>query len=450
MRLPDIALFSLFKPSVIEGLAEEQELRRWGLISVWAVILTVLALLLWGIIAPLHGAVVAHGMLRVESERKIVQHQEGGLVKEILVKNGSVVKRGQLLILLEDLRVDANYDIIDQQYDAELAKTSRLEAERDFLGEIKFPGRLKVRQKIPLVADILRKEGELFRQRRKSLSLQIEILRQQIAEANYEISAEAEQVAADANGQTAARSEIDANNTLLQKGFIAPTRMTALQRGLSDYESRLGEHKADLSRAKQKQSDLRLKIEGLQSNYRETAVSELKEATVKLNELAEQIKPAQDAQQRQQVLSPVDGIVMDLKLHTIGASISPREPILSVVPQDKTLVVDAKLPLDAISELTLGMTADVRLSAFQQRTTPLVEGKLTYISADAVTDNKPNEPPYYSAEVMLDEKSVVDAKVGPLQPGMPVEVYLRTHPRNAIDYFLAPITQSLYRAFRER
>ncbi len=430
--------------------AEALEVRRWGRLGAWTALLSLGALLVWGGLAPLDSAVIGQGLLKVESYRQVVQHQEGGIVKAILVKNGDTVKQGQPLLVIDDVRVTASLDLLEQQYFSELAKNSRLRAEREMATRVAWPAELETAAKRPEVAEIRHKELDLFQQRRATLGQQLEILTRQSKDASAEASATERQVQADRQGTQTVRDEARANRALLDKGFISPTRMLGLDRAEADYAARLAEHEADLARARQKLSDLQFRMEGLRNTYRETAAAELKESNDRLNELQQRFRPAVDASQRQQLLAPAAGIVVDLKVHTVGSVVGPRDTLMEIVPADQNLVAELKLPLDSVSDLSLGMRADVRLSAFQQRTTPLVEGRLEYVSADAVSDPGMPQQPYYLARVRLDEQSLKAARVGTLQAGMPVEAYLRVRSRSAMGYLFDPITQSLDRAFRER
>lgn len=427
---------------------EELELRRWSGLALWTVLASALAMLVWAVLAPLHGAVVSRGILRVEQHRQVVQHQEGGIVKAILVENGSKVRKGQALIELDDSRISAGYDIVRQQYDAEQAKVARLQAEESFQEHVRFPADLEQRRDDRFIAETLRRESELFRQRARTLHLQVDILTRQIAEIDKEIAATGEQVEADETAVKKMAAEIKVNAPLLDQGFISPTRMLSLERSQADYQDRLSEHRADLSRALQKQNDLRLRIEEVRNAYRQTAVSELKDSSARANELREQVKPALDARQRQTVVAPMDGEIVNLQVHTIGAVIPPRETVMEIVPSSHDLIAEIRLPLEAISELSAGMPAEVRLLAFQYRSTPLVKGELIYLSADALAGR--DGEPYYEGQIRLDQRDLAAARLGSLQPGMPVEAFIRTRSRNALSYLVDPVQQSLYRSFRER
>lgn len=429
---------------------EAIEVRKWGRRGLITALVGCGIPVVWAILAPLDSAVVAQGVLKVESYRQVVQHQEGGIVKSILVRNGDQVKRGQPLLVVEDMRVTATVDALEQQYYSEWAKNLRLQAEREMNPTLVWPDELRSKEPVSLIAEVLAKERDLFEQRKRTLEAQIGILNRQIHDAGEEVTATSRQIEADRASVRAAQNEVRANRSLLEKGFVSPARMMALERAEADYASRQAEHEADLARARQKQSDLRFRLEGLRTNYRDGAAAELRESTDRLNDIRQRVKPVADARERQQVLAPTDGYVVDLKVHTIGASIGPREVLMEVVPEGEKLIAEMNLPVDSISDLRIGMPAEVRLKAFQQRTTPLVAGKLEYVSADALTDPRNPQQPYYLARVSIDNKALEAANVGVLQAGMPVEVYLRSRSRSAMAYLLDPVTQSLDRAFRER
>lgn len=423
----------------------------WARLGIIVVILTFTILLLWGFLAPLHGAVVGRGQVKVENYRQVVQHQEGGIVRSILVQNGSVVKKGQTLILLEDLRVDANYDITMNQYWSELARNARLVAERSFLNEPEFPAEVTLKAKDDAkVAEVLAKELSLFQQRRQTVNLQIKLLNQQIQETEAEVTATSAQLDADRSARNLMQEELAANRLLLEKGFISNTRLLGLARNLTDYDSRVGEHAADLARARQKLTDLKLRVETVRNEYKKAAATELKESSDKLSEIQQRAIPLTDIAQRQQVVAPADGTVVDLRVHTLGATIGPREPLMDIVPANQKLVVEAKLPLESISELHPGMDAEVRLTAYKQRTTPLVKGILTYLSADALADKERPGESYYLCQIVLDPDSIKEAGIQSLLPGMPADVFIQTKARTAIKYLLDPVFDSMTRSFKEK
>ncbi|HEX7220632.1 MAG TPA: HlyD family type I secretion periplasmic adaptor subunit [Burkholderiales bacterium] len=404
------------------------------------------ALAAWSFSAPLSGAIIAPGFVKVEMNRQVVQHQEGGIVKEILVRDGQRVRRGETLIVLGDVRVDSSVDLLRTQLDGERAKAARLEAERALLAEPKFPVALD--RTNPKVAEILQREASLFRARRDALDSQIAVLRKQIRQSEVEAKALADQIAAEERALRLQKDELAANEALVKQGYVQKTRILALERAVAEYEARWGEHRAELAKTQQRGSELELRILAQRNSYVQNATDELKEATTRIFDLEERLRPSRDQAERQRIAAPFDGEVVGLRVFTAGAVIGPREVLMEVVPQQQALVVEARVRPEDINHVHAGSGADVKLTAFKRRTTPLVAGKLTYVSADRLQE-QPGTPPYYLARIEIEERALAEAGDLKLQAGMPAEVYIRTDSRTAVDYLVAPITDYLRRGMRE-
>jgi HlyD family type I secretion membrane fusion protein len=403
-------------------------------------------LLAWSISAPISGAIIAPGFVKVEMNRQVVQHQEGGIVKEIRVRDGQRVRRGETLVVLGDVRVDSTVDLLRTQLDGERAKAARLEAERALQAELKFAAELD--RKNPKVAEFLQRETALFRARREALESQIAVLRKQIRQSETEAKALADQIAAEERALKLQKDELSANEALVKQGFVQKTRILALERAVAEYEARWGEHRAELAKTHQRGSELELRILAQRNTYVQTATDELKDTTTRIFDLEERLRPSRDQAERQRITAPFDGEVVGLRVFTEGAVIGPREVLMEVVPQHQALVVEARVRPEDINHVHVGSTADVKLTAFKQRTTPLVAGAVTYVSADRLQDT-PNNPPYYLARIEIAERSLAEAGNLKLQAGMPAEVYIRTDSRTAVDYLVAPITDYLRRGMRE-
>jgi len=441
------ALRDLVLPALdLERAGDPWPLIRAGIIGS---VLLVLAIAAWVWIAPLSGAVIGPGHVKVDMNRKTVQHQEGGIVGEILVRDGSRVKAGQTLILLRDVRVDAGNEAVRAQLDAELAKAARLSAEQSGAAQIVFPAELTQRSSEPRVAEVLKHESAVFRVRREGLTNQITLLRNQAREARDEIKARDVQLKADERAITLQRDELAQNESLAKDGFVSKTRLLVLQREVAQHESRRAEGAAELARAYQKVSDLELRAETLRSTFNQEASNELRQSSAAIFELRERLRPAQDAEQRQRITAPASGEVVDLKVTSVGAVIAPREPILDIVPEDPDLLVEARVRPEDVNYVRIDSLADVRLTAFRQRITPTVEGKVIYISADRLVDKATNTP-YYAVHVRVSPEALRKAGDLKLQAGMPAEVFIQTTARNALQYLLDPILGFLQRSLREQ
>ena len=436
---------------VLPALAVERAGEPWPLIRAGIVgsLLLVISIAAWVWIAPLSGAVIGQGQVKVDMNRKTVQHQEGGIVGELLVRDGSKVKAGQTLILLRDVRVDAGNEAVRTQLDAEIAKAARLSAEQTGSTQIIFPAELTQRGSDLRVAELLKHESSVFRVRREALTNQVTLIRNQAREARDEIKARDVQLKADDRAIKLQRDELEQNMSLAKEGFVSKTRLLVLQREVAQYESRQAEGSAELARAKQKVSDLELRAETLRSTFNQEASNELRQATAAIFELRERLRPALDAEQRQRITAPSSGEVVDLRVNSVGAVIAPREPILDIVPENPDLLVEVRVRPEDVNYVKIDSPADVRLTAFRQRITPTVEGKVVYISADRLVDKTTNAP-YYAVHVRVSPEALHKAGDLKLQAGMPAEVFIQTTPRNALQYLLDPILGFLQRSLREQ
>lgn len=403
----------------------------------------------WMIFAPLHGAIVANGQVKVENSRKTVQHLEGGIVGDILIREGDLVKAGQPLIVLQNTQVDAQYNVIRDQLAVEQASMARLMAEKGGYAQIRFPDELQTRRDDPKIAEILQNEVHLFNTRRQTLSSEIALLQGQMEEVRREIVALESQIKATSTTIGYLQEELALNEKLAQKGFVAAPRLLEFKRSLSGQEDRQGEYSADIARAQQKIKELGLRIASLKHDYATQASDLLKQSQDKIFDLQERLRIPEDEIRRQNIVAPVTGRVVGLRIHTIGGVIGAREPLMDIVPEQRELIVESQVKINDIDDLQLDMDAEVRLTAYKQRTTPLVAGKVTYIAADSMLDEATNIP-YYLVHVRVDDASVKEAGENiALYPGMPADVYILTHSRTAMEYLLDPITSTLRNSFRE-
>jgi HlyD family type I secretion membrane fusion protein len=433
----------------IEPMHEGRRIVRVGVILI-AVFFGGLGL--WSIFAPLAGAVIVPGAIKIASERKTVQHLEGGIVKEILVKNGDRVRAGQPLIVLQAVQVSAAVELLSQQLDTELARSARLTAETRRQSSIEFPEDLVARRAEPKLAAVLKSEQAQFDARRRLIEGQLSLLRSQAKQVEEEIRGLSSQVVSADQFIALTNEELKMNEALHQKNFVAYPRILALKRDLAQKEEKRGEYLSLIAQGKQKRSEIEIRLATLIDNYVREATDLLKESERTAADLRERLRPAQDALSRLEIPAPIAGEVVGLRVFTAGGVIAPREPLMDIVPLDAPLVVEGKLQVQDIDEVKIGGRAEVMLSAYKRRTTRMVDGKVTYVSADRLTDPGPGGGiPYYTVRVEVDKSEI--AKLGAediqLTPGMPAEAYIKTRERPAIMYLLEPVTDTLRKAFRE-
>lgn len=414
------------------------------------VVIAVLVLVVGGFMAfaPLSGAVVAPAFVRVDTFRKTVQNLEGGIVRRILVREGQKVAAGEPVVVLGDVRVSSTYDSLRTALDGEIAREARLQAEAALAPAVRFPEELLSRQQDPRVAELMGRESALFATRRSTLESQIRLLRTQVAETRAEITATEAEIVSDEAAIALAREDADAAEQLISQGFVTRTRVLAVQRTVADYEARRNENRADLARARQRVSELELRILGQRNAYTQQAVDELKDATAKVFDLRERFRASADVAERQTVTAPVAGTVVDLKVTTVGAVVGPRDPLMDVVPENPDLIVEARVRPEDINYVKTGSDADVRLTAFKQRLTPVVSGKVVLVSADRLAD-RASGTAYYSVHVRLDAASLREAGNLTVSAGMPAEVYVKTVSRTPLLYLLDPFVGYVRKAMRE-
>ncbi len=415
---------------------------RWGYL---VLALGATAFALWGALAPVSGAVIAPGVIKVENERKRVQHLEGGIVSEIRVRDGDVVRAGQVLATLADEGVGATVDLLRGQLFAERVTAARLEAEKNEWPQPRLAEDLRAPALPPAYRTILDSELHLFTVRRDTFRQQTELLRAQIVEAEREMAGVQEQLAAETRAVAALREQLEANERLVEQQFIQKTRLLEYKSALGIREAERAEHLANLARTQQRIGDLNLRIVQLRADMVQRAATELDAVNRKVMDLRERLRPSQDAQSRQAVLAPVSGRIVNLAVHTPGGVVRAGEALMEIVPDQQELILEVRVHPQDIDEVAPGSLADVRLSAYNTRSTPLLEGAVRYVSADRLLDEA-TRAPYYTARIHI--KPSPDPAIR-LYPGMPAEAFIRTRARSPLDYLLEPVTNVLRRSMRE-
>lgn len=402
----------------------------------------------WAALAPLDSAALAPGRVTVASNRKTVQHLEGGIVKALLVKEGDAVQGDQILIQLDDTQARARLELLQSRYAKLLATEARLKAERAFASEVKFPQSLSLRRDQPLVAKILDAELALFEARRKSTEGRIRIFGKRIDQLQKEIAGLQAQIASENEQLALIEDERASFDTLYEKGFVGKARLLALKREEAKLKGERGDHLSLIAKARQRIGETELEIIDLKNSMLNQVVSGLRDTQADLVDVSERLKAAEDILVRTDIRAPQTGVVMGLNVHTEAGVIAPGQRLLDIVPEDDTLVIEARVTPNDIDVVYTGLPAQVRLTAFKQRNTPLLDGKLTRVSADSFTDERSGTS-YFLARVTIDAAELKKLDGRELYPGMGAEVMIKTGKRTTMDYILAPLTDSLRRAFRE-
>jgi len=416
--------------------------RRWGgaAIAAW-----LLAFILWAVWAPIAGAVVGQGLVTVEASRQTVTHRDGGTVREILVREGEVVRRGQTLLLLEDARVDATVDALAAQLATERLRRSRLEAE----AALQPSWQARVDDADARLGEAIARERAAFDARRRTWQGQSSAARHQITDLDDEIAAHRRHIESSTEAATLLREELASNEALLELNFVNRARVLTIRRGVTEYEARIQASRAEMAQASQRRTELAGRVDSLRDAYVQAASEDLRDASARVVDLEEKLRAAEDSARRQRVDAPTDGRLVDMRVNTVGSAIGPLEPIVDIVPAGQPLVVEVRLAPSAASDVAPGQAAEVRMLSGHQRAEALLPARITHVAGDALTDSRTGQP-YVMVQAEVDAAAVAAADMASLvAPGRAAEVYIRTVERSPLGFLVEPLVTGMRRAFRE-
>jgi HlyD family secretion protein len=402
----------------------------------------------WAATAELTGAVIAQGQVAVDQNLKSIQHRDGGIVSEIAIRQGDTVEAGEVLLRLEDAQTRAELSIVEAQLVELAARKARLLAERDDLPALVFPPSLDPED--PETAFFTNGEKRLFagnRTSRESQKSQLELGIDQIGE---EIKGLEAQLQAKDDEYAIVEGEHEKIKGLAEKRLIEASRVHASERDLARLLGEHGEVIAAIARAKTRIGEIRLQILAVDETARTEAQRELGLLETKMSELSDRRIAILDRLSRTDIRAPIAGTINELNIHTIGGVITPAEVLVTLVPEDAKLKVQTRFSPASIDQIGVGQDARLRFSAFNQRTTPELQGTLTYVSAATTRDEATGEI-YYRGDIEIEADEL--AKLGDEQvlvPGMPVEVFIQTQERTALSYLFKPIEDQFAKAMRER
>lgn len=403
----------------------------------------------WAALAPLTGAVVAEGEVKVEANRQAVQHLDGGIVRQILVKDGQEVAKGQVLIRLDDTAAKANVDVLTGQFDALKVLEARLIAERDGRDRISFNDDIAARQYEPQVTALMTGQINLFEARRRAFEGQRLLQEQKIGQLKEQIAGYQAQVNSQQRQMALIGEEAKGTRELWQKGWAPKTKVLALDRTTASLEGQRGELVANISRSNQQIAEAELQILQLSKDRMSEVSEQLRDAQSKLMDIEPRLRAARDTLERAELKAPRAGYAVGLTAFTVGGVIAKGDHVLDIVPIGSPLVVTGHIKPEEIEGLRPGLRAEVHLTAYKQRVMPLLHGTVTRVSADRLTDQRSGNG-YYEVEVEPDLQELAEAHGVKLQPGMPAEIMVPTRARTALDYLLAPLTSGFDRAMREK
>lgn len=435
-------------PKDINQVAATPPVRKMIALGMFILIFFVGGFLIWALFAPLDTAIVAQGKIIVSSNRKSIQHLEGGIVQQIYVQEGSQVRKGDKLIMLDPTQAKIRANMLENQYFELLATEARLVAERDDLIAPAFPEVLTRQSNIPDIKKSMDTQIQIFNANQKSYQDNLAILNQRVEQLKNEINSLNSQAKSFDSQLALINEEITAVMKLEAMKYIDKPKLLALKREAARLTGNRDEQLALAARAEQRIGETKIQMIGLKSDREKETVKDLDETTTKIADVEERLKSAQDILTRTLVLSPINGKVVKLQVHTVSGVVSPGQTMMDIVPESDKLIAEVKINPNDIESIHPNQDAKIRLVAYKQRTTPTVDGLVTQVSADSLQDDKTLET-YYLARIVIDPHQLETYPNVKLYPGMPVQAMIVVARKTPMQYFLAPIEDSFTRAFRE-
>ncbi|UXN06875.1 HlyD family type I secretion periplasmic adaptor subunit [Bartonella sp. HY761] len=426
----------------------QRSLRRHLLIGCLAVVILLVGVIGWMLNTNIVGAVISQGSIVVESNLKKVQHPVGGVVKDLLVKEGDLITAGDVVMRLDATTTKANLAIISNSLDQFIVRRSRLESERDNLNYIKFHKDILARASDEDVAAMMKAEERLLSNRREVRISKKQQLQRRIAQFDDEIKGLMAQKQANEHSRELIKDELSRFLKLYELKLVEHSRLSTIQRQASNIDGEIGRLISAIAGVNEKIAETQLQIIQVDEQWGEEVGNDLREMANNIAEYSERKIAAEDQLRRIDIIAPQTGIVHQLTVHTKGGVISAGEPIMMIVPKVDKLVVEAKVAPQDIDQIYKGQAARLRFSAFNQKTTPEINGHIERVSADITTDQRTGQT-YYIARLAIDEAEIMRLGDVELVAGMPVETFITTQERTIASYFIKPLMDQVNRAFRE-
>jgi len=419
------------------------------LIGAIAVLLLVVGIGGWAATTQLSGAVIASGKLVVDTNVKKIQHPTGGIVGELLVKEGDKVKQGDVVLRLDGTQTRSSLGIVNKAIDELLARQARNEAELNGTTSVVFPTALSARASDPEVARLMTGEKKLFEMRRNARDGQKAQLREQIQQLQLQIQGNQAQETAKAKEIQLIGQELEGVRVLWKQNLVPISRVTALERDSARLEGERAALVANVAQNRGRIAELELKIHQIDQDLSTEVGKEMAENRAKMSEMTERRVAADDQLKRIDLIAPQDGRIFQRSVHTVGGVIQAGEQVMLVVPESDSLMVDTKVAPQDIDQIHVGQHAVLRFAAFNQRTTPELNGEVVHIGADVAQDDKASEP-YYSVRIRVLDGELARLEGLQLIAGMPVEAFIETTPRTVASFLVKPLSDQIARAFRGR
>jgi len=434
----------------IETVAKEvaQDMGRTARIGLWALVLGFGGFLLWATLAPLDEGVPGPGTVSIDTRSQTVQHPSGGIVKEVLVKEGDRVKAGQLLLRLDAAAARANFEAARQRFLGLSAMQARLQAEQRGAAKINFSQEVMEASKDPQIAQVLMNQEQLFGSRLSALKADLQAMSESIEGQQGLITGYKSMLASRTSQQALISEELKNTTELVKEGYAPRNRQLELQRMVAESASAIAELQANIIRAGSAVSELRQRMISRQQDYRKEVESQLADVSLSVQGDGEKYKSLKDELSRVEIRSPADGQVVGLAFQTVGAVIGPGQKLMDIVPDGRELLIEVHVPPHLIDRVQQGLAVDVRFSSFSHTPQLVVDGQVKSVSSDLLTDPRTGMG-YYLARVGVTESGYKSLGKRQMQSGMPVEVIFRTGERSMLTYLLSPLTRRLAASMKE-
>ncbi|WP_439374507.1 HlyD family type I secretion periplasmic adaptor subunit [Bradyrhizobium sp. PMVTL-01] len=403
----------------------------------------------WALTAPLNGAVVATAVVKVEGNRKSVQHLDGGIVKELRVREGDRVRSGDLLIVLDETQARAEYEVLTQQWAVLRATEVRLLTELDHGSELVMPSDLKARSEDPYLKSVWNGQVSQFESRRAALEGQRSVIREKINQLGSQIVGAQAQVKSFTDQINSVHSEAKDIAPLVERGLIARPRILQLQRTAYGLEGQIADSNASIAKARQAIAEQEQQMAQLDNDRMTDVTRDLRDTQAKILEVIPKAMNAKAVLGRMEIRAPYSGQVVGLNVFSVGGVIQRGDKILDIVPEQDGLTIEAQVAVEDISDVHPNTRAEVHLTAYKQRIVPIIHGDVIQVSADRLTDPKSNNP-YYTAFVRIDQGELAAMPNIKLYPGMPATVMIPTVQRTAFEYLVGPLIMSFNHSFRQK
>ena len=426
-----------------------RELRRSAIVGFAVVIAFFVIGGGWAAMAPLSAAAIASGVVSPEGSTRTVQHLEGGIIREIRVREGDKVQKGDVLMVLEDVQAQAEVGALSNRLEMLAAREARLEAERNGADEIRFDHPALADRDDPGVREIITQQMNQFQTRKATDEGRNAILAQRIAQNDQQIKGFERQLVGTRRQMALIREELEAKKILVAKGYAPKPQLLALQREEAELLGTEGELLARIARTEETIGETKLQMISIGMTRVEEADTELSDVQARRAEVEQQIKQSLDKLSRTTITAPVPGTVLNLKFKTLGGVVRPGEPVFDIVPSEVELIIDARLSPKDIDDVHVGMDGYVMFPSYPQRFMKRIKAELIHVSADSMQDERTGMP-YYTARVRVDgEQLKAVAPEVELQPGLPAEVYISLHEQTMLEYLMQPVIQTFEHTFRE-